>query len=693
MFEIGASLREARARRQLGYDQIEAETKIRAKYIRCMEDEQFDVLPSGTYVRGFLRTYADYLGLDGQLYVDEYSSRFGDIPDERIARRRERPQQRRNESSNAVLIALAGIVAVGVLLLAAWKLNPSSDRPAAPLPPATPTTTTGSTSQGNPSSFQVQKDQHAAQAKKNHTHVAPAVKAVSLRIDIVAGHKSWLVVRRLSNPKKIVYQNTLAGPGHIGGKVQHDPKGYLITSACNPDGADADGQRQDVRARTGQRAVEGHGKGRRRDPRPGWHPHRLLSASPRPTAAILITGSELLLGLVADRNTIFLAQTLDRLGLELQRVLLVGDSEEEIADGLRALREHAVVITSGGLGPTHDDRTVAAVAGVSGRELGIDEPLRARIAEIMDEYARRRGIPPAEYVHGIEKQALVPRGAHIIFPVGTAPGLVVPWEDTTVVVLPGPPAELAQMWPMVEQHPAATALRAGERLERSLLRVFGVSESVVAHAFAEAGGDEAGTTTTICARRAEVEILVRAPHSASDARLRLVDAMRDRLRADVFSEDERPLAELVLDAARARGATIATAESCTAGLVAARLTDIAGSSDVVVGGVVAYANEIKQAMLGVPAALLEQHGAVSAECAEAMARGALAATGAQLAISTTGIAGPGGGTPEKPVGLVYLHCASAFGDRARRVVLPGDRTTVRDSATTTALHLALAVLR
>jgi cytoskeletal protein RodZ len=235
MFEIGASLREARARRQLGYDQIEAETKIRAKYIRCMEDEQFDVLPSGTYVRGFLRTYADYLGLDGQLYVDEYSSRFGDIPDERTTRRRERPQQRRNESSNAVLIALAGIVAVGVLLLAAWKLNPSTDRPAAPLPPATPTTTIGSTSQGNPSSFQVQKDQHAAQAKKkDRTNLTPAVKPVSLRIDIATGHKSWLVVRRLSNPKKIVYQNTLTAPAHIGGTVQHDPKGYLISSACNP---------------------------------------------------------------------------------------------------------------------------------------------------------------------------------------------------------------------------------------------------------------------------------------------------------------------------------------------------------------------------------------------------------------------------------------------------------------------------
>ena len=135
-------------RARIDISEIEAETKIRAKYIRCMEDEQFDVLPSGTYVRGFLRTYADYLGLDGQLYVDEYSSRFGDLPAERVTRRRERPQQRRNESSNAVLIALAGIVAVGVLLLAAWKLNPSSDRPNAPLPPPVTVTTTATVAAG-----------------------------------------------------------------------------------------------------------------------------------------------------------------------------------------------------------------------------------------------------------------------------------------------------------------------------------------------------------------------------------------------------------------------------------------------------------------------------------------------------------------------------------------------------------------
>jgi cytoskeleton protein RodZ len=238
MFEIGASLREARARRKLGYDQVEAETKIRAKYIRCMEDEQFDVLPSGTYVRGFLRTYADYLGLDGQLYVDEYSSRFGDLPAERVTRRRERPQPRRNESSNAVLIALAGIVAVGVLLLAAWKLNPSSDRPNTPMPPpVTVTKQVGTAGGGNPSSYSQQQKQEkalAVKAKRATTILTPKLHPVTLRIDVTGGEASWLVIRRLSNLKKIVYQSVLKAPSHIGGKMQKDPKGYLVAVACNP---------------------------------------------------------------------------------------------------------------------------------------------------------------------------------------------------------------------------------------------------------------------------------------------------------------------------------------------------------------------------------------------------------------------------------------------------------------------------
>ena len=234
MFEIGASLREARARRKLSYDQVEAETKIRAKYIRCMEDEQFDVLPSGTYVRGFLRTYADYLGLDGQLYVDEYSSRFGDLPDERAARRRAAQPPRRNESSNAVLIALAGIVAVGVLLLAAWKLNPSSDRPSTPIPP--PDTSTSKLSDGaNPSGYTAVQAQAAdKKAKERAASLTAPLHPVTLRVDIAPGQKSWLVIRRLSNLQQVVYQNVLSAPAHIGGRVQKDTKGYLITAACNP---------------------------------------------------------------------------------------------------------------------------------------------------------------------------------------------------------------------------------------------------------------------------------------------------------------------------------------------------------------------------------------------------------------------------------------------------------------------------
>jgi cytoskeletal protein RodZ len=236
MFEIGASLREARARRKLGYDQVEAETKIRAKYIRCMEDEQFDVLPSGTYVRGFLRTYADYLGLDGQLYVDEYSSRFGDVADDRAFRRRDRPSQhRRSESSNAVLIALAGIVAVGVLLLAAWKLNPSSSAPATQVPPPL-TTQTSTTSLGNPASAQNVKAQQKEVDKKANraTNILkPKAHPVWMQVSVTSQTGSYLEIRRLSDPAKVVFQNTLVGSRKIGGKVQHDTKGYLITAACN----------------------------------------------------------------------------------------------------------------------------------------------------------------------------------------------------------------------------------------------------------------------------------------------------------------------------------------------------------------------------------------------------------------------------------------------------------------------------
>ncbi len=410
--------------------------------------------------------------------------------------------------------------------------------------------------------------------------------------------------------------------------------------------------------------------------------------APRPSAAVLVTGSEILLGLTQDRNSGFLGRALDAIGVELRRVLTVGDGQEEIENGLRELLGHDLVITSGGLGPTHDDRTVACVAAVAGVELETHEPTMRYLEERTARFARDRGLDPASFVRGNRKQALVPHGSTVIAPVGTAPGVALDAQGTLVVVLPGPPRELSQMWDTASQLPEFEAvLGRAESLERHVMRVYGTSESAIADAFEDAGGDDGGTVTTICAHRFEVEVLVRAPERRRDALERLVAGMKERLGDAVYLEDERSVEELVLDLCRTRGLTVAAGESCTAGLVAARLASIPGASDVLLGGVVAYANELKQGLLGVSTETLEQHGAVSAECAAEMAAGVRRATGADLGVSVTGVAGPGGGTAEKPVGLVYIHVSAPDRERGRRIVFPGDRNSIRDFAATTALHL------
>jgi nicotinamide-nucleotide amidase len=408
----------------------------------------------------------------------------------------------------------------------------------------------------------------------------------------------------------------------------------------------------------------------------------------RPTAALLVTGQELLLGLVADANTRYLARELDALGIDLRRVGIVGDGHDEIVAGLRELAGHDLVITSGGLGPTHDDRTVAAVAEVAGAELDLDEALLAQIAAITVEYARRRGADPALNRDGDRKQALVPRGATAIPPAGTAPGLLLAHGEGHVLVLPGPPREFAAVWRSALELAPLRALcaRAGALL-RHTLRVYGAGEPAVARAFAAAGGDGGGTRTTICARLLEVEVTVRAEPERQAALDRLIAGLREQLGDAVYAEDERPLAEHLLAALRARGLRLAVGESCTAGLVAARLADIPGASDVLLGGVIAYANEIKQAQLGVPEELLAEFGAVSEQCARAMAAGARAATGAEVGVAVTGVAGPGGGTAEKPVGLVYLHVSAPAAERGQELRLPGDRAQIRELAAVAALHL------
>jgi nicotinamide-nucleotide amidase len=227
---------------------------------------------------------------------------------------------------------------------------------------------------------------------------------------------------------------------------------------------------------------------------------------------------------------------------------------------------------------------------------------------------------------------------------------------------------------------------------RRVLRFYGASESEIARALAESGGEGDGVRATICARDFEIHVDLMVDPGGERRADELAVGLQGRAGPYLFAEDERPVEELVLDACRTRGLTLATAESCTGGLVAARLTSVPGSSDVVLGGVVAYANEVKTGELGVSAELLERHGAVSAEAAEAMAAGARARLSAGVAVAVTGIAGPGGGTEEKPVGLVYLHAQGPSGDLARELNLPGDREAIRGRATAAALHLVRTLL-
>jgi nicotinamide-nucleotide amidase len=415
----------------------------------------------------------------------------------------------------------------------------------------------------------------------------------------------------------------------------------------------------------------------------------------RPRAVVVVTGSELVRGERTDLNGPFLANEALRLGLEPARIAIVGDAPEELEAALRdALSGADAVLVSGGLGPTHDDRTVELVAKALGVGLHVDAELEAQIESVSRAAAERLRRDYADFAPGVTKQATVPDGAVSLGLAGTAPGLLVPREDgRLVVLLPGPPGELKRLWPNALETPAFRALLARTAPPgRRVLRLFGVSESAVARALADAGGDGDGVEVTICARDFEIHVdLVVQP--GSEVR---VDALEAAFIAPLeewlYGRDARGVEEHVLELCRSRGLTLATAESCSGGLVAARLTSVPGSSDVVLGGVVAYANGVKEAELGVPAELIETHGAVSAEVAAAMARGVRERLGADVGVSVTGIAGPDGGTPEKPVGLVYVHAEGPDGGLGRELSFPGDRASIRARSVVIALHLTRTLL-
>jgi nicotinamide-nucleotide amidase len=336
--------------------------------------------------------------------------------------------------------------------------------------------------------------------------------------------------------------------------------------------------------------------------------------------------------------------------------------------------------------------TLATVARFCGRQLILDTAMEATIAAIVARWmARFPDIDSRAIEAANRKQAMVPQGATVLHPVGTAPGVVVADGDgPTVIVLPGPPKELQGMWPAAVATEAVQRAIAGRTAyQQNTVRMFGAAESGLAETLRAAEESVPGFTDleiTTCLRRGELEMVTRYEPAGEKAYRGLMDLVRERHGATIFSEDGSTIDEQV--AGLLSGRRIATAESCTAGMLAARLTDLAGSSAYVIGGVVAYANEAKVAALEVNPDLIAEHGAVSAEVAEAMAAGAIRRFGADTAVAITGVAGPGGGTQEKPVGTVWFCVMLAGGPTVtRRVQVPGERPDVRERSTTVAMHL------
>lgn len=424
-------------------------------------------------------------------------------------------------------------------------------------------------------------------------------------------------------------------------------------------------------------------------------------------AGIVITGTEVLSGIIADRNGPWLSEQLRRAGVEHAHTTIVGDRRADMVAALRFLAGEGVdlIVTSGGLGPTADDLTTEVVAEFAGRPMVLDDALEQRISAIIAPLVRRwPNIDRAAMAAGTRKQAIVPAGATVLEPIGTAPGVVVPpGPDApdglpTVVVLPGPPRELQPMWAVARETAAFRAAVADATVyEQAIMRLIGIPESEIAETLRV--GERAGLPLnvleiTTCLRRGEIEIATLYEPAAGDAYAAFAELVRSRHGALLFSEDGSTVDEQI--AALLNGSpvrTVAVAESCTGGLLAARLTDRPGSSAYMLGGVVAYSNAAKTTLAGVDPAVIEAHGAASAEVADALADGAAARFDADVGVGVTGIAGPDGGTPEKPVGRVHVSVAGRDGTRlARKLDLPGGRADVRDRATTLALHLLRRLL-
>jgi nicotinamide-nucleotide amidase len=410
-----------------------------------------------------------------------------------------------------------------------------------------------------------------------------------------------------------------------------------------------------------------------------------VEAPPGPnTASILAVGSELLGTTRLDTNSLYLTARLEALGISVVRKACVGDGWGELlAEIPLALSRAPLLVVTGGLGPTDDDRTKEAVAKVFGRALVRDEALLLGLRERF----RRRGF---EMPKVNEKQADVIEGAVILANTrGSAPGFLVAASGGTVVLLPGVPHEMKRMW--VDAVEPLLARGGAPGLHRRTLKIAAVPESVVETLVKPVYAAYPEVPFTILAAPGEVQLQFAArgtPEEATRVLDRIESDFHKALAGEIFGRDEDTLEEVVGKLLRAKSQSLALAESCTGGQLAGRVTDVPGSSDYFLGAAVTYANAAKADLVGVSAATLERHGAVSEETAREMALGARKRFGATIGLSTTGIAGPGGGTPDKPVGTVHIALDGADGTRLhKRLLLPGERSLIRRWTTSTALGM------
>lgn len=403
------------------------------------------------------------------------------------------------------------------------------------------------------------------------------------------------------------------------------------------------------------------------------------------TAEIVAIGSELLTPFKTDSNSLWLTARLLELGIKVKLKTVVGDDVERLRETIAdAIGRSDVVITTGGLGPTDDDVTREAVSRAVGRELVFHNDL---VEELRQRFRRwGREMPEIN-----KKQAFVVEGAKILpNPNGSAVGMLIKTAGGVLAVLPGPPREMQPMF-LEYVRPELEALSGGVVAKTRILRVAGLGESAVDEVIAPIYRGYESVETSILFNRVEIEVHLLAMDSDAARADRTLDELThkicEKLGDAVFSTDGSTMEEVIGRLLRERRATLATAESCTGGLISMRITEVPGSSEYYMQGAVTYSNEAKIRMLGVPKEVIEAHGAVSAETAEAMAIGIRRHSGTDYAVSVTGIAGPGGGTPSKPVGTVYIGCAGPEGVTTRHVLLPGDRELVRWRASQAALDL------